>query len=241
MPSAKTEGDQWSMNRIAAGTDHSSFLIRDCAPVLIATGLKSYSIRELKDTIAEVHPGSLYHHFWGRLLSPTFDEPEYTNDFAAWAYHEMHDKTTAELLSVPRPKDFDSIETLRLELIDILESRLDESEKIHLAVADQPFHFVRSQLVIFNTGRAVESPEEMAAALREMSSGSIFYHFIEASRRTEARTDDFTTWIREIFTDMELVCSHIESIDPYFSSLSEIRGILAEIFEEHFPPAVSAS
>lgn len=208
----------------------------DCAPVLIATGLKSYSLRELKDSIAQVHPGSLYHHFWGRLLTPSFDEPEYTNDFAAWTYHEMHDKTAAEMLSVIRPKDFNTVELLRSELIDILESRLDESEKIHLTVADQPFHFVRSQLVIFNTGRTIDRFEEMATALREMTSGSIFYHFIEAPRRSPDRTDDFTTWIRMISQDHEEVCSHVCAIDPYFSSLEEIRSILADIFEDYFPP-----
>ena len=213
----------------------SPFLIMDCAPVLIATGLRSYSIRELKDSITQVHPGSLYHHFWGRLLSPTYDEPEYTNDFAAWTYHEVHDKTTAEMLSVIRPEDFDSIESLRSELIDILEGRLDANERIHLTVVDQPFHFVRSQLVIFNTGRTIDRLEEMATAVREMTSGSIFYHFIEAPRRTQDRTDDFTTWIRTVSLEWELVCSCINRIDPYFSSLEEIRNILADIFEEHFP------
>jgi hypothetical protein len=213
----------------------SPFLIMDCAPVQIATGLKSYSLRELRDSIAKVHPGSLYHHFWGRLLSPTFDEPEYTNDFAAWTYHEMHDKKAAEMLSVTRPKDFDSIESLRSELIDILEARLDESEKIHLTVADQPFHFVRSQLVIFNTGRIIDRFEDMATSVREMTSGSIFYHFIEATRRTPDRTDDFTAWIRMTSPDWEPVCECISSIDPYFSSLEEIRSLLAEIFEEQFP------
>lgn len=210
------------------------FKIMDCAPVQIATGLKSWSLRELKDSIAQVHPGSLYHHFWGRLISPSFTEPEYTNDFAAWTKHELHDKTTAEMLSMLRPKDFDSIESLRAEMIDILESRLDESETVHLAVANQPFYFVRSQLVIFNTGRVIESFGEMAAAVREMTSGSIFYHFIEAARRTPVRTDDFTAWIRANDSEMEPICSHISTIDPYFSSLEEIRTMIADILELHF-------
>jgi hypothetical protein len=212
----------------------SPFCIIDCAPVQIATGLKSWSLRELRDSIVQVHPGSLYHHFWGRLISPSFDEPEYTNDFAAWAKHELHDKTTAEMLSMLRPKDFDSIETLRAELVDILEKRLDESETIHLTVAGQPFYFVRSQLVIFNTGRVIERFEEMADAVREMTSGSIFYHFIEATRRTPVRTDDFTAWIRANEPDSETVCSCINAIDPYFSSLEEIRNMIAAILEEHF-------
>lgn len=214
-------------------TVSSPFRVMDCAPVQIATGMKSWSLRELKDSIAQVHPGSLYHHFWGRLISPTFDEPEYTNDFAAWAKHELHDKTTAEMLSMLRPKDFDSIELLREEMVDILERRLDESETVHLTLASQPFFFVRSQLVIFNTGRIIERIGDMAAAVREMTSGSIFYHFIEATRRTPVRTDDFTAWIRANDKGSESVCSRINAIDPYFSSLEEIQSMVVEILEEY--------
>ena len=213
--------------------ENPPFRVMDCTPVLIATGLKSYSLRELKDSVAQVHPGSLYHHFWGKMLSPSCDEPEFTTAFSGWAFHELHDKTTAERLSVLRPRDFDTIESLRLEIINIIETRLDESEKIHLTVADQPFHFLRSQLVIFNTGRTIKDFGELAPAIREMTVGSIFYHFIEAGRRTEDRTDDFTAWIRMISPDYEDVCSRVMAIDPYLASLREIRNMLVSIFEEN--------
>jgi len=50
--------------------------------------------------------GSIYHHFWGRLLQSQFDEPEYNNDFAAWVYHGLHEKALAEHLSVIDPTDY---------------------------------------------------------------------------------------------------------------------------------------
>ena len=229
------------MNKKPAGPGTvAPFRVMDCAPVLIATGLKSYSLRELMDSVAKVHPGSLYHHFWGKMLSPAFDEPEFSNDFSSWAFYELHDRTTAERLGVLRPRDFNSIESLRLEIINILESRLDESEKIHLTVADQPFHFVRSQLVIFHTGRTIDGFEELASGVREMTLGSVFYHFIEAARRTPDRTDDFTAWIRTISPDQEDVCSRVRSIDPYIFPLREIRSMLGTIFEEHFSPQQEA-
>ncbi|MBN2721025.1 MAG: hypothetical protein JXR72_07990 [Proteobacteria bacterium] len=210
------------------------FHVMDCAPVLIATGHRAFSLRELKDSVAKVHPGSLHHHFWGKMLSTAFDEPEFTNDFSGWAFHELHDKTTAERLSVLRPRDFSSIESLRREIIDSLEARLDESEKIHMTVADQPFYFVRSQLVIFNTGRAITSLGELGEAVSEMTLGSIFYHFIEATRRTPEGADDFSTWIRMAPGDHENVCSRVIAIDPYLAPLREIRSLLTGIFHECF-------
>ena len=89
--------------------------------------------------------------------------------------------------------------------------------------------------MIFNTGRTIERLEDLSRATREMTSGSIFYHLIEATRRTQERTDDFSAWIRWVSPDPDDVCARIFSIDPYFYSLDEIRILLAEIFEEHFP------
>ncbi|MBW1712456.1 MAG: hypothetical protein JRJ59_04855, partial [Deltaproteobacteria bacterium] len=69
------------------------FRIRDCALITLATGVSVQTLREFREGLLIVHPGSIYHHFWGRLLEPYFDEPEYNNDFAAWVYHGLHDKS----------------------------------------------------------------------------------------------------------------------------------------------------
>ena len=57
----------------------------------------------------------------------------------------------AERLAVIDPADFADMEDLRQELIDIIDERLDETEVMLFARADQQFHFVRSVIVVFDT------------------------------------------------------------------------------------------
>lgn len=206
------------------------FVIRDCALVTLATGVKAQSLREFRDGIREVHQDSIYHHFWGRLLQPLFDEPEFNNDFASWARHALHEKELAERLAVVDPITFDNIEDVRNEIIEIVETRLDESEYIPYSKADQQFYFLRSQIIILDTGRKAFNPNELSEAIKTMSPSSIFYHFIDSRRRNPSGVDDFRHWLHIIGEKQDDICQQLANIDPYFSSLKWLQWRLAEIF-----------
>jgi hypothetical protein len=213
-------------------TSDGSFSIFDCAPVFITTGISAFTLRELIESLRIVHPGSIHHHFWGRLLRPVIDEPEYSNDFAAWVGRELGDKVLAERLSVIYPTDYIDVEELRQGIIDIIEERLDEDLISHAATARQPFHFLRFQLVVFDTGTRITDYSELADAVKEMSEGSIFYHFVEARNRNVKRCDDFSAWLESSADDYHQVCAELTAIDPYFSSLGQIRHRLENLFRQ---------
>ncbi|BCR03067.1 hypothetical protein DESUT3_01360 [Desulfuromonas versatilis] len=219
------------------GSPHNDaipFAVRDCALITIATGIKAQNLREFRDGLQRVPAGSIYHHFWGRLLRPQFDEPEYNSDFASWTYHGLHEKRLAEQLSVISPTDFDDLEALRQELIEIVEQRLEESELVPWARADQQFHFLHSQIVVFDSGLHFRTPEGLVPYLPSLSTGSIYYHFIDARKRTAQRCDDFSAWLEGFGAAYQPLVGQLRSVDPYFSSLKEIRQILSEVFQEYF-------
>ena len=170
------------------------FAIKDCSLLAIATGIRAENLREMRDSLITVHPGSIYHHFWGALMRLRFVEPEYNNDFASWVNRALGDKTLAERLAVIDPTDFD-LETLRQNLIEIIEQRMDEIQWLAWAPPETAFRFIRSQLVIFDTRRRISTPEDFADAIPQMSLGSLFYHFIDARRRNESGEDDFRVWV----------------------------------------------
>lgn len=207
------------------------FVVRDCALVAMATGRRAQTLKELRDQLREVEDVSIYHHFWGRLLQPQFDEPEYNNDFAAWAFYHLHHQELAERLSVVNPSEFATIDEVRDELVEIVETVLDESEVMAYTRADTPFHFVKSQIVVFDTGLSLKRPEELADVVPQMSSGNIFYHFIDARRRTPMSRDDFSAWLEGYGEKYRDLLDALGAIDPYFSSLEEIRSILSGTFE----------
>jgi hypothetical protein len=209
------------------------FAIKDCALIAIATGIRAQNLREMKDRLTTIHPGSIYYHFWGGLMAPRLEEPEFNNDFASWSQHSLHDHVLAERLAVIDPTDFPDIEELRQELIEVVERRLDEVEMVPWAKTDQQFYFKRSKIIIFNTNKQIADPLMLPTIMPALSRGSIFYHFIDARRRSPEKIDDFSTWLIDFGEGYAALRSEISAIDLYFMTLSEIRQRLAQLCTNH--------
>jgi hypothetical protein len=211
-----------------------SFEIKDCTLIALATGIRAQNLRELKEQLSYIQPDSIYYHFWGSLLRPRFDDPEYHNDFALWAAHQLHDPILAERLAVIDPSEYSSIRELREELLEIMEARLDEVEFPLYSRRDNQFEFIRSQIVIFNTKMQLKKPSEFRKILPGFSAGSIFYHFIDARRRTDTNVDDLQNWLSNFGDKYNDLCQSISEIDPYFSSLTKLREQLVNVFQSYF-------
>jgi hypothetical protein len=215
-------------------TGPAVFAIKDCALIAIATGHRAINLKELRDILNTISSDSIFYHFWGNLLQPRFEEREYNNDFASWAWHGMHDATLAERLAVIDPTDFADLEDLRQELLEIIEERLDEQGYLSWLQATSRFEFIRSQIVIFDTGHRVETPEKLAELLPNLSTGSIFYHFIDARRRLDSHGDDFSFWLSGHGERCSELCSLLSGIEPYFGSLHQIKNQLVKTFTDFF-------
>jgi len=208
-----------------------SFTLKDCALIAIATGVYVQTLREFWERLQTIPPSCIYYHFWGGLLRPRFDDPEYQNDFAIWTSKSLHDETLAERLALINPTDYDDMEELRDELVNIIEERLEESELLPWIRASHRFYFVRSQIVVFDSGLRVTTPEELMNILPSLSVGSIFYHFIDARRRTETKRDDFTEWLLCFGEDTRSLIEQVDRVDPYFTNLRVLRNELKQVFE----------
>jgi hypothetical protein len=211
------------------------FSVKDCALVALATGKKARTLREFRAELANVRAASIYHHFWGGLLQPRFEEREYNNDFASWVRHGIHDEVLAERLALLDPTDFPDMDTLRTELIDQIDFRLDEEESLLWTRPSSQFEFICSQIVVFDTSRRLKHPSELAPAVTDFSTSSIFYHFIDARRRTADGRDDFSDWLVAWGPEFTPLEERLGNIDPYFGSLSELRDQLARLFSEYLP------
>ncbi|MHB8173049.1 MAG: DUF5752 family protein [Nitrospirota bacterium] len=213
-----------------------AFAIKDCALAAIATGVRAHNLRELRDNLSTVHPGSVYYHFWGGLLRPAFEIREFMNDFANWSRsaHGLHDEALAERLSVIDPTDFSDLEDLRQEVVEVTSERLEESEKLRLLHADRPFMFIRSQVVIFDTYVAIDHPSQLIKAAPMMTPSSFFFHFVDARRRTKDRVDDFREWLMEYGGEFSGLADRLASLDPYFTPLTELKEKIVNIFTGYF-------
>lgn len=218
-----------------ANSNARSLKLKDCSILAIATGKRAQNSRELRDQLQLIDTSSIYYHFWGGLLRPKFDDPEYANDFAAWAHHGLHDDILAERLGVIDPTEFDTLEALRAELVEVIEARLDETEHVFWARSDQQFNFIRSRLVVFDTKHQISKPEQLPRILSAMSVSSLFYHFIDARRRTPDGVDDFRHWLSDVWGEpYEPLRSQLSEVDHYFTTLSELRHELTDLLRNFF-------
>jgi hypothetical protein len=60
-----------------------------------------------------------------------------------------------------------------------------------------------------------------------LSLGSIYYHVVDARRRPPQRVDDFRAWLSDFGNAYSQLIESLESVDPYFMSLAELRTALA--------------
>ncbi len=214
--------------------DNKPFNISDCALIAIATGEKAQNLRELRDLLKNVHPGCLYYHFWAGLLHPHFDIPEFQNDFAVWASQFLHDSKISEQLSIIDPSVFKGIEDLRAEVLEIVEQRLSESEHVPWVKTGQEFHFIRSQMVIFDTGVSHKDPADLLEVIPKMSLGSVFFHFIDSRRRSPESKNDFSVWLKGFGDEYNGLIEGLDKIDPYFTTLNDLRKEIYIVFKNYF-------
>ena len=149
--------------------------------------------------------------------------------FASWARHSLHDKVLAERLAIINPTDFEDLAGLRRELTEVIDERLDELEIPPWVETDQQFYFVRSQIVVLDTGIQIKDHIDLRDWISDLSLGSIFYHFIDARRRPPHRRDDFSVWLETLDSRHGGLVRAIQNIDPFFTSLRQIRIDLKEI------------
>ncbi len=210
------------------------FLVRDCALAVVSTGISAASIVEFKEAIAKVPAGSLYYHFWGRHFRTSFVDPGLHNDFSRWTYLQLHDRILSERLSIIDPTEYVDMEELRRVIIEIFDQRLDEIEFATWSTRENRFHFLRSVIVVFGTATSIQHPHDLKNVLPTLSTTSIFFHFIDARKRTQNNIDDFSCWLSQYGSQYTDLLQKIQHIDPYFLSLAEQKQKLSDLMNEYF-------
>lgn len=215
---------------------HDPFHVRDCTLIAVATGTRATSLKELKEELLEVPVGCLYYHFWGRRLTKQFFPVEYYNDFAAWVHSAFHDRVLTERLSVVDPAEFADMKATRAKIIEILQQRLEETGS-HLCPPEEPFHFIHSQLIVFDTPHFAATPQQLRDIIPKLTPSSIYFHFIDAQQRTEGKVDDFSHWLLAHDSNLGDLVASIRRIDPYLLSLARIQASLHHILESYWGQA----
>ncbi len=207
-----------------------AFEVKDCALLLRMSGLPpAMNLRELRDRLTMCGENVLYHHFCETTLRPTYDDPDYRNDFAVWSKLYLGDRVLAERLGIVDPYSFGSMGELRSAVLEIIDDRLGELTTVPWARAGDEFLFKEATTAVFDTGVRILNPQGLPGAIRRMTNGSIYYHFLEAMRRPPVGKDDFSAWLMEAGEPYAPFLRALGGIDFHFFGLARLREELARV------------
>jgi hypothetical protein len=71
--------------------------------------------------------------------------------------------------------------------------------------------------------------DELVSALSLMSTSSVYYHFIDARRRTTSGSDDFSAWLSDTGSRSTALIEVLAGVDPYFVTLADLRSQLISV------------
>ncbi len=205
------------------------FEFKQCVIIIKSTGKKARNLRELRDALAIVSSGSIFHHTYQYLLKGHI--LEYTNDFSQWAGAGLEESALAERLSNIDPYVFSSIDTLRAELLGAIDDYLKGFPEPRDAMPGDEFFFNETITLVFRAGVRVRNLAEFLMAIKYVDASSLYYHFFDARRRYEGKSNDFSQWFEEELGKKDLA-EKLRFIDPFMHSLEGIRERIAAIVEE---------
>ncbi|MBI5604377.1 MAG: hypothetical protein HY879_13605 [Deltaproteobacteria bacterium] len=178
--------------------------------------------RQLVEIIEEIPLDSVYYHTHGFFLRHQYIAGPYPNDFATWAAIQVRDHVLAEKLGILDPFEYENLESLRLEIINIIEDHLSRLPVIPRTIYGEPFHFMQSRIIAAPTGLEAWDMADFCAILSSTDSSVVYFHTFEAMLRLGRREGDFPFWIESQLGETELATA-ISQIDLYMSTLESIR------------------
>lgn len=187
--------------------------------------------QQLLEAIEEIPLDSLFYHTHSFFLRHKYIAGPYPNDFATWAAIQVRDRVLGEKLGILDPYDFENLEALRAEIVNIIDEHLSQLQIIPRAIYGEPFHFMQSRIIEVPTGLEAQNLMEFRKILAAVDASVIYYHNFEAILRLGRRKGDFALWIEEQLELPELA-KKISNLDFYMISLESIRQRIIKLCDE---------
>jgi hypothetical protein len=208
-----------------------AFAFYESVNLIRLTGLRAKTLDELVTLLGEVDHEVIFHHMHQYFLKERAEAPEYPNDFALWAAESLEDRVLAERLANVDPFEYDSLEDLRDALITIIDDHLDEQAYPRAVLPGKEFFLNKTFSIVMPTGRWALTLRQFRDHLAEVDDSSIYYHVLESRLRLHQRADDFSRWLEDCL-GLSKLAERIRRIDPYFSTLEDVRREILAIIDQ---------
>ncbi len=189
-------------------------------------GVQATTIAELLEQLRKISADSVFNHTFQSLSTHHFLTEGFSNDFAQWVLAACNTPQLAEQLAALDIRHYDSVETLRGDLVKTLEAFVRAQPQRAYQKAFEPFYFCEAVTVTVPTEWRATDLAEFSNALQHVSVHTLHYHFVTARLRGPA-TNDFSAWIEKSLELADLADS-IEHIDVYTNTLEGVRQLIRD-------------
>jgi hypothetical protein len=208
------------------------FQFRSSASLEKLTGQKAYNLEELLELIKACSESSIFFHTFSAFLKMREARVPYNTDFAFWVARMLNEKALAEKLMAVDLCEHKTVEGLRSQLIEIIESYRGQKPGAFQKTADEPFYLHDITRTVYLTDRFAYDLRSFRELLTEVSIYSIYFHFIESRLYKDFDSDEFSVWI-ESSLNMPALAKKIQKIDISVHTLEGLRIRLIQLIDEH--------
>ncbi|TMA46954.1 MAG: hypothetical protein E6J71_11290 [Deltaproteobacteria bacterium] len=191
-------------------------------------GRRAYDERELLEHLEEVPLDSIYFHTHSVFLRERGLPGPYPNDFATWAAIQVRDRVLGEKLGIIDPQDLSDLESLRTEVVSLIDDHLSQLGAVPRVIFGEPFYFMQSRVLEVPTGVKVRTLREFRDVLSTVDSSVVYLHVVEARGRKGRRRHDFATWVDEQLGLPELAAA-MARLNPFPFGVEEVRRRLVAL------------
>jgi len=196
------------------------------------TGRKASDLDELLELVKTCSSSSIFYHTFSAFRKLREIQTPYTNDFAVWIARHLNEDALAEKLLAIDLAEYNTIESLRKRILELLEGYRVEDAALFQRPATEPFYLYSLVRFVYLTDKFAYNLSSFRQLLDTISADSIYYHFIESRLQTQLHTDDFSSWMEENLDYKELA-EKIRNIDINIYTLEELRVRIGEMIDQY--------
>ena len=191
-------------------------------------GRRVFDERELLEQLEEVPLESVYYHTHTCLLRERTVAGAYPNDFATWAAIQVRDRVLGEKLGIIDPLAVPDLESLRVEVVSLIDDHLSQIGSVPRVIFGEPFYFMQARVLEIPTGVKVRTLAEFRDTVAAVDLAVVYMHVVEARSRRGRRRNDFVVWIEEQLGLAEMAAA-VGRLNPFHLGLGEVRRRLVAL------------
>lgn len=183
---------------------------------------RALDLSELARGLQECSDTSIFYHTFQSLGRHHFLTEGFSNDFAQWALDSCNQPKLAEQLASLDIRDYLSLEHLRADLQNVVNSFCPEHRYESRQPAFEPFYFCESIQVEVPLGFEASTLEAFRDGVARLSHSAFHFHFITSRLRLHLRTNDFSHWLANSLR-LERLAQRINRIDIYTNTIEGVQ------------------